>query len=85
MFSKFLSSKDSDHEEEETVSPNSSIVKKKNHLLNYSNQILSILMKNQEGRARAAESILLSIRCEEARRFEEFVACLFLIFYLTNG
>lgn len=64
MFSKFLSAKDSDHEEEETPSPHFSLLKKKNHLINFSNQILSILMKNQEGRARAAESILLSIRCE---------------------
>lgn len=63
MFSKFLGSKDSDHEEDESISPNPIITKKKNHLLNYSNQILSILMKNQEGRARAAESILISIRC----------------------
>ena len=85
MFSKFLNSKDSENEEEESHSPPTNSYKKKTHLLHYSSEILQILMKNQEGRARAAESILLNIRFESARIFEEFISCLFLIFYLTNG
>ena len=84
MFSKFLSSKDSDNEEEEksTQSPGH---KKRTHLLNFSNQILAVLMKTEDGRARAAESIFMNIKHEESKRFEEFIACLYLIFYLTNG
>lgn len=85
IFSKFLNSKDSDQEEEENTSASPTIWKKRNHLMNYSQQVLTTLIKNEEGRAKAAESIMLNIMLEEARRFEEFIACLFLIFYMANG
>lgn len=42
-------------------------------------------MRSQDSRARGAETVLLGLRCEEARRFEEFVGLLWIIFYLVGG
>ena len=63
MFSKFLATKDSDDVEEENQPASPTIIlKKKINFMNCSLSSLNILMKSDDSKTRAAESILMSLR-----------------------